>query len=87
VPERVGSKVLPIPIKSRLSLLTEQPEALGEEQEPPRIYAGEVSAWLMLYQGCIMESAFISNKNTQGELSCQYQHLNRLTSTKLLPHA
>jgi hypothetical protein len=41
---------------------------LGEEQESPRIYAGEVSAWLMLYQGCIMESAFISNKNTQGEL-------------------
>jgi hypothetical protein len=44
VPERVGSKVLPIPTKSRLSLLTEQPEALGEQQEPPRIYAGEVSA-------------------------------------------
>ena len=43
VPERVGSKVLPIPTKSRLSLLTEQPEALGEEQEPPRMYAGEVS--------------------------------------------
>jgi hypothetical protein len=44
VPERVGSKVLPIPTKSRLSLLTEQPEALGEQQEPPRMYAGEVSA-------------------------------------------
>jgi hypothetical protein len=43
VPERVGSKVLPIPTKSRLSLLTGQPEALGEEQEPPRMYAGEVS--------------------------------------------
>jgi hypothetical protein len=42
VPERVGSKVLPIPTKSQL-LLRERPEALGEEQEPPRMYAGEVS--------------------------------------------
>ena len=42
VPERVGSKVLPIPTKSQF-LLRERPEALGEQQEPPRIYAGEVS--------------------------------------------
>jgi hypothetical protein len=42
VPERVGFKVLPIPTKSRLSPRG-RPEALGEEQEPPRIYAGEVS--------------------------------------------
>ena len=42
VPERVGSKVLPIPTKSQF-LLRERPEALGEEQEPPRMYAGEVS--------------------------------------------
>jgi hypothetical protein len=37
VPERVGSKVLRIPTKSQL-------EALSEEQEPPYIHAGEVSA-------------------------------------------
>jgi hypothetical protein len=42
VPERIGSKVLPIPTKSQLSLWS-QLEAVGEEQEPPRIYAGEVS--------------------------------------------
>src|SRR6266568_4697548 len=42
VPERIGSKVLPIPTKSPLSLWS-QLEALGEKQEPPRIYAGEVS--------------------------------------------
>jgi len=42
VPERVGLKVLPIPTKSRF-IPRERPEALGEEQEPPRIHAGEVS--------------------------------------------
>ncbi len=42
MPERIGSKVLPIPTKSPLSLWS-QLEALGEKQEPPRIYAGEVS--------------------------------------------
>jgi adenosylhomocysteine nucleosidase len=42
VPERVGSKVLPIPTKN-LSPLRRREEAVGEEQEPPRIYAGEVS--------------------------------------------
>jgi hypothetical protein len=42
VPERVGFKVLPIPTKSRF-IPRERPEALGEEQEPPRIHAGEVS--------------------------------------------
>src|SRR5262249_37477850 len=45
MPERVGSKVLPIPIKTRL-FLRGRPEAMGEQQEPPRIYAGEVSASL-----------------------------------------
>jgi hypothetical protein len=42
VPERVGSKVLPIPTKSQLSLWS-QLEAVSEEQEPPCIHAGEVS--------------------------------------------
>jgi hypothetical protein len=42
VPERVGFKVLPISTKSRL-LLRERPETVGEEQEPPCIYAGEAS--------------------------------------------
>src|SRR5580692_9212425 len=42
VPERVGSKVLPIPTKS-LVFLMENKETLGEQQEPPRIHAGEVS--------------------------------------------
>ena len=42
MPERISSKVLPIPTKSQLSLWS-QLEALGEEQEPPRMYAGEVS--------------------------------------------
>ena len=36
VPERLGSKVLPIPIKSRV-FLTENKEALDEQQEPPRL--------------------------------------------------
>jgi len=45
VPERVGSKVLPIPTKN-LSPLRRREEAVGEEQEPPRIYAGEVSGKL-----------------------------------------
>jgi hypothetical protein len=44
VPERVGSKVLPIPTKSQLSLWS-QLEAVSEEQEPPCIHAGEVSAF------------------------------------------
>jgi len=43
VPERVGLKVLPISTKSRF-LLRERPETVGEEQEPPCIYAGEASA-------------------------------------------
>ena len=42
MPERVGFKVLPIPTKSQL-LPRSQLEALGEQQEPPRIHAGEVS--------------------------------------------
>ena len=42
MPERVGSKVLPIPTKTRL-FLRGQPKAVGEQQEPPRIYGGEVS--------------------------------------------
>ncbi|EFH81783.1 hypothetical protein Krac_2532 [Ktedonobacter racemifer DSM 44963] len=42
VRERVGSKVLPIPTKSR-SPFRGRAEALGEQQEPPRIHAGEVS--------------------------------------------
>ena len=42
VPERVGSKVLPIPTKS-LAFLMENKETLGEQQEPPRMHAGEVS--------------------------------------------
>jgi hypothetical protein len=45
VPERVGSKVLPIPTKS-LVFLMENMETLGEQQEPPRIHAGEVSGCL-----------------------------------------
>jgi hypothetical protein len=48
VPERVGFKVLPIPTKSRLSPRG-RPEALGEQQEPPRMYAGEVSAILTFH--------------------------------------
>ena len=44
MPERVGSKVLPIPIKTRL-FLRGRPEAMGEQQEPSRIYAGEVSVF------------------------------------------
>ena len=43
MPERVGFKVLHISTKSRL-LLRERPETVGEEQEPPCIYAGEASA-------------------------------------------
>ncbi len=42
MPERVGFKVLPISTKSRF-LLRERPETVGEEQEPPCIYAGEAS--------------------------------------------
>ena len=42
VPERVGSKVLPILNKSLLTYLCQE-EALSEEQEPPRMHAGEVS--------------------------------------------
>jgi hypothetical protein len=42
VPERVGLKVLPISTKSRF-LLRERPETVGEEQEPPCLYAGEAS--------------------------------------------
>jgi hypothetical protein len=42
VPERVGSKVLPIPTKS-LVLRQVSKETVGEHQEPPRIQAGEVS--------------------------------------------
>ena len=42
MPERVGFKVLPISTKSRL-LLRERPETVGEEQEPPCIYAREAS--------------------------------------------
>jgi hypothetical protein len=42
VPERVGFKVLPIPTKS-LVLRQVSKEAVGEQQEPPCIYAGEVS--------------------------------------------
>jgi hypothetical protein len=42
VPERVGSKVLPILDKS-LFPRNGREEALGEQQEPPRIHAGEVS--------------------------------------------
>ena len=38
----VGFKVLPISTKSRF-LLRERPETVGEEQEPPCIYAGEAS--------------------------------------------
>jgi hypothetical protein len=38
VPECVGFKVLPIPTKSLF-----REETLGEQQEPPRIHAGEVS--------------------------------------------
>jgi DNA repair protein RadC len=45
VPERVGSKVLPIPTKTRL-FLRGRLEAVGEQQEPPRIYGGEVSDFL-----------------------------------------
>jgi hypothetical protein len=45
VPERVGSKALPIPTKSRL-FLRGRPETVGEQQEPPRIHAGEVSVLL-----------------------------------------
>ena len=40
--ERVGSKVLPIPIKS-LVFRQGSKETVGEQQEPPRIHAGEVS--------------------------------------------
>src|SRR5947209_4601211 len=43
VPERVGSKVLPILDKSPFPP-TGRVEALGEQQEPPRIHAGEGSA-------------------------------------------
>jgi hypothetical protein len=39
VPECVGFKVLPIPTKSLF-----REETVGEQQEPPRIHAGEVSA-------------------------------------------
>ena len=42
MPERVGFKVLPILNKS-LVLRQASKEALGEQQEPPRIHAGEVS--------------------------------------------
>ena len=42
VPERVGSKALPILNKSLLTHRCQE-EALSEEQEPPRIHAGEVS--------------------------------------------
>ncbi|EFH88479.1 hypothetical protein Krac_9953 [Ktedonobacter racemifer DSM 44963] len=42
VPERVGSKVLLIPTKS-LVLRQVSKETVGEQQEPPRIHAGEVS--------------------------------------------
>ncbi len=42
MPERVGFKVLPISTKSRF-LLRERQETVGEEQEPPCIYAGEAS--------------------------------------------
>jgi hypothetical protein len=42
VPERVGSKVLPISTKNLLPLRRRE-EAVAEEQEPPRIHAGEVS--------------------------------------------
>ena len=56
VPERVGSIVLPIPTKSRLSLLTEQPEALGEQQEPLHIYARVVSDQQLAQQQAIAAS-------------------------------
>ena len=42
MPERVGLKVLPISTKSRF-LLRERTETVGEEQEPPCMYAGEAS--------------------------------------------
>ena len=42
VPERVGSKVLPILNKSLLTYRCQE-EALSEQQEPPRMHAGEVS--------------------------------------------
>jgi hypothetical protein len=45
VPERVGSKVLPILNKSLLAHLCQE-EALSEQQEPPRMHAGEVSVFL-----------------------------------------
>ena len=42
VPERVGSKVLLIPTKSRFPFIG-RVEALGEQQEPPLLEHGEVS--------------------------------------------
>ena len=62
VPERVGSKALPILNKSLLTHRCQE-EALSEEQEPPRIHAGEVSGLIfvrwyyekrqVLHTGCI----------------------------------
>jgi hypothetical protein len=42
MPEHVGSKVLPILNKSLLAHRCQE-EALSEQQEPPRMHAGEVS--------------------------------------------
>src|SRR5437588_12578433 len=65
VPERVGSKVLPIPTKTRL-LLRGRPEAVGEQQEPPRIYGGEVSEWKLHMEGKELLAGFRGMKHVSG---------------------
>ncbi len=59
MPERVGFKVLPISTKSRF-LLRERPETVGEEQEPPCMYAGEASEFL--YSFLTLIYIFLENK-------------------------
>src|SRR5215467_753676 len=66
VPERVDSKVLSIPIKSRL-LLRERPETVGEQQEPPRIHAGEVSVTEMLSMRILIAPQSLKGSLTAAE--------------------
>src|SRR5262249_51055259 len=80
VPERVGSKVLPILNKSLLTHRCQE-EALSEQQEPPRMHAGEVSV-VVLMERCksSLEACHSSSKRSaQCDLEDRIFGIARLT--------
>ena len=80
VPERVGSKVLPIPGKSRFPRDGRE-EALGEQQEPPRMHAGEVSGTAQVSLAHKIIRQQILSSITQNNLAC-LQHVTSISKAE-----